>query len=147
MRRREQLSSIRQRIRSTRTGRLTLQIVIAVLGALVVALGILLIPFPGPGWLIVLAGLAIWAIEFVWAQRLLQYTRSKLERWWRWLRRQNLLVRVLAGLVGLVFVGTVVWLSLRFSLGVRSLRDVLELHHDPLRSGFRPGLLWTIGTG
>jgi len=124
MRRREQLSAIRHRIRSTRTGRLTLQVVIAVLGAVVVALGIVLIPFPGPGWLIVLAGLAIWAIEFVWAQRLLQYTRDKLERWWHWLGRQHIVVRVLAGLIGLVFVGTVVWLSLRLSLGVRSLRDV-----------------------
>ena len=76
MRRREQLSSIRQRIRSTRTGRLTLQATIALLGALVFAIGVVLIPFPGPGWLIVLAGLAIWAVEFVWAQRLLHFTRS-----------------------------------------------------------------------
>jgi uncharacterized protein (TIGR02611 family) len=124
MRRREQLSSIRQRIRSTRTGRLTLQAIIAFLGALVVAIGIVLIPFPGPGWLIVLAGLAIWALEFVWAQRLLHFTRSQLEKWWRWLRQQNLLVRLLTGLVGLIFVGSIVWLSLRFSLGVRSLDDV-----------------------
>ena len=33
---------------------------------------------------------------------------------------------LLAGLIGLVFVGTVVWLSLRYSLGVRSLDDVWE---------------------
>jgi uncharacterized protein (TIGR02611 family) len=123
MRRREQLSSIRQRIRSTRTGRLTLQATIALLGALVVAIGVVLIPFPGPGWLIVLAGLAIWAVEFVWAQRLLHFTRSQLEKWWRWLRQQSLLVRLLAGLAGLIFVVTVVWMSLRFSLGVRSLDE------------------------
>ena len=123
MRRREQLSSIRQRIRSTRTGRLTLQATFALLGALVFAIGVVLIPFPGPGWLIVLAGLAIWALEFVWAQRLLHFTRSQLEKWWRWLRQQNMLVRLLAGLVGLVFVVSIVWLSLRFSLGVRSLDE------------------------
>jgi uncharacterized protein (TIGR02611 family) len=126
MRRREQLSSIRQRIRSTRTGRLTLQATIALLGALVVAIGVVLIPFPGPGWLIVLAGLAIWAVEFVWAQRLLHFTRSQLEGWWRWLRQQNLFVRLLAGLAGLIFVTTVVWMSLRFSLGVRSLDEFWE---------------------
>jgi uncharacterized protein (TIGR02611 family) len=126
MGRRQQLSSFRQRVRSTRTGRLTLQLIIALLGALVVALGVVLIPFPGPGWLIVLAGLAIWAIEFVWAQRLLQYTRSQLEKWWAWLRRQNLLIRALAGVIGLIFVGSIVWLSLRFSLGVRSLDDVWD---------------------
>ena len=119
MRRREQLRAIRHRVRSTRTGRLTLQIVIGVLGLVVVAIGIVLIPFPGPGWLIVLGGLAIWAIEFVWAQRLLQFTRDRLERWWHWLGRQHWSVRILAGLIGLVFVGLVVWLSLRVSFDVR----------------------------
>ena len=121
MRRREQLRAIRQRIRSTRTGRLTLQLVIAIIGGIIVATGIVLIPFPGPGWLIVLGGLAVWAIEFAWAQRLLSFTRARLEQWWRWLGRQHILVRLLAGLIGLAFVATVVWLSVRYSLGVRSL--------------------------
>jgi len=126
MRRREQLSAIRHRIRSTRTGRLTLQIVIAAVGAVVVAIGVVLIPFPGPGWLIVLGGLAIWAIEFVWAQRLLQFTRVRLERWWHWLGRQHIVVRVLAGVIGLAFVGAIVWLTLRFSLGGRSVADAWD---------------------
>ena len=126
MRRREQLRAIRHRIRSTRTGRLTLKLVVAIIGGLIVAVGIILIPFPGPGWLIVLGGLAIWAIEFAWAQRLLHFTRGWLERWWHWLKRQHLVVRLLAGLVGLVFVGAVVWASLRYSLGVRSLDDVWD---------------------
>jgi uncharacterized protein (TIGR02611 family) len=121
VRRREQLRAIRQRIRSTRTGRLTLQLVIAIIGGIIVATGIVLIPFPGPGWLIVLGGLAVWAIEFAWAQRLLSYTRARLEQWWRWLGRQHILVRLLAGLIGLAFVATVVWLSVRYSLGVRSI--------------------------
>ncbi len=123
MRRREQLVAIRDRVRSTRTGRLTLQIVVALLGAVVVTIGIILIPFPGPGWLIVLGGLAIWAIEFVWAQRLLSFTRARLEQWWHWLGRQHWTVRVLAGAVGLVFVSTVVWLSIRFSFGAGAISD------------------------
>jgi hypothetical protein len=69
--------------------------------------------------LIVLGGLAIWAIEFVWAQRLLQFTRDRLERWWHWLGRQHWSIRILAGLIGLVFVTLVVWLSLVVSLDVR----------------------------
>ena len=124
MRRREQLQSIRERIRTTRTGRLTLQIVVAVLGLVVVLLGILLIPFPGPGWLIVIGGLAIWAIEFVWAQRLLTFTKDRLEEWWKWLRRQHWAVRLLAGILGLVIVGTVVWISLRVPFGISSLDDL-----------------------
>jgi uncharacterized protein (TIGR02611 family) len=126
MRRREQLQTIRDRIRSTRTGRLTLQIVVGVLGAIVVIIGIILIPFPGPGWLIVLFGLAIWAIEFVWAERLLSYTRKRLESWWKWLRRQHWAIRLLAGAIGLAFVGTVLWLSLRYSFGIRSLDDLWD---------------------
>jgi uncharacterized protein (TIGR02611 family) len=123
MRRREQLHQLRERIRATRTGRLTLQVVVATVGLAVVALGIVLIPFPGPGWLIVLAGLAILAAEFVWARRLLTFTRAKLEKWWHWLGRQHWAIRILAGLVGLLFVGTVLWLSLRMSFGVDFLSD------------------------
>jgi hypothetical protein len=78
-------------------------------------------PLPGPGWLIVLAGLAIWAVEFVWAQRLLHFTRTQLERWWHWLGRQHMAVRLLAGLIGLVFVTTVVLVSLRYSFGIDAL--------------------------
>lgn len=118
MRRREKLRQVHHRVRATRTGRLTLQVVIGLLGAVVVAIGIVLIPFPGPGWLIVLGGLAIWAIEFVWAQRLLHFTRTRLEQWWHWLGRQHIAVRLLVGLAGLVFVGAVVYLSVSRSFGV-----------------------------
>ena len=126
MSRLEQLRALRRKIRSTRSGRLTLQIIVGIVGCCVVALGIVLIPFPGPGWLIVLGGLAILAIEFVWARRLLAFTRSWLERWWTWLGRQHWTVRLLAGAAGLVFVATVVWISLRIGLGIRTFRDLWD---------------------
>jgi uncharacterized protein (TIGR02611 family) len=53
------------------------RIVITVVGFLVVLIGLILIPLPGPGWLIVFAGLAILATEYVWAQRLLTYAKTK----------------------------------------------------------------------
>jgi uncharacterized protein (TIGR02611 family) len=114
-------------VRSTRAGLLTLQAIVATIGTVVVIVGIILIPFPGPGWLIVLAGLAILAAEFVWAQRLLKYTRSQLETWWHWLGRQHILIRVLVGAASLAFVTGVVLLSLRISLGVRSVSDIWDL--------------------
>ena len=126
MRLREQLGGFRQRVRSTRTGRLTWQVVIGVLGGVVLVIGIILIPFPGPGWLIVLAGLAILAAEFVWAQRLLLFTKGRLESWWHWLGRQHLVTRLLVGLVGFVFVGGVLWLSLSLSFGVTSFSELLD---------------------
>ncbi len=117
MARGDQLRAFRERIRSTRTGRLTLQVVVGLVGAVVVATGIVLIPLPGPGWLIVLAGLAILAIEFAWAEHLLGFTRSRLESWWHWLGRQPWIVRGAIGVAGLAFVGVVSWLSLRTALG------------------------------
>src|SRR5262245_42301802 len=120
MRLREQLVGFRQRVRSTRTGRLTLQVIVGVVGALVIVIGVVLIPFPGPGWLIVLAGLAILDLEFVWAQRLFDFTRGKLESWWHWLGRQHFLVRMLVGLVGLLFVAGLLWVSWSLSFGHKS---------------------------
>src|SRR5690348_2931600 len=57
---------------------------VAVVGGLVLALGIVLIPYPGPGWLVVFAGLAILAAEFRWAHRLLRFLRRAYTAWTRW---------------------------------------------------------------
>jgi uncharacterized protein (TIGR02611 family) len=113
MRVRERLGGFRQ----TRAGRVASRVVAAVLGTTVIVVGIVLIPFPGPGWFIVFTGLAILATEFAWARRLLKFARRHLAGWWRWIGRQHTFVRVLVGLAGLIFVGSVVWLSLWVSLG------------------------------
>jgi uncharacterized protein (TIGR02611 family) len=123
---RQRLGGYRARVRSTPHGKLTLQVATAIVGSIVVIVGIILIPFPGPGWLIVLTGLAILAVEFVWAQRLLIYTRRHLERWWRWVLRQNLFVRAIVGLSGMAFVTGVVLLTLRFSFGITSITDLRD---------------------
>jgi uncharacterized protein (TIGR02611 family) len=106
------------KVRATPSGRLALKIGIGVLGTLVIALGIILIPFPGPGWAIVILGLAIWSLEFVWAKRLLEFTRRHVKAWTTWIGRQSLPVRSVLGVVGLVFVAGVVWVSVRISFGV-----------------------------
>ena len=87
-----------------RTLELAYRIVVAVVGTAIVVTGFALIPLPGPGWLIVFAGLALLATEFVWAERLLRFARSKVQGWTTWVLRQSLLVR---GLIGLVGVGAV----------------------------------------
>ena len=88
---------------------LTYRVVVAVIGTAVVVGGVALIPLPGPGWLIVFGGLAILATEFEWAGRLLDFARRNVLGWTRWVGRQSLLVRGLIGLVGLLFVGAVLW--------------------------------------
>lgn len=109
---------ILDKIRANSTGRLTLRIGVGVLGALVIALGIILIPFPGPGWAIVILGLAIWAIEFTWARKLLDFTKRQVQGWTRWIGRRSWPVRALIGIVGLLFVGAIVWGSVRLSFGI-----------------------------
>ena len=43
-------------------------------GFVIVLVGLAMIPLPGPGLLVVAAGLAVLALEFVWAERLLERT-------------------------------------------------------------------------
>ncbi|MCG5465599.1 TIGR02611 family protein [Micromonospora sp. MED01] len=123
---RERISLTLDLIRANPTGRIALKIFIAIAGALVVTIGIALIPLPGPGWLLVIAGLGIWAVEYHWARRLLGFTRRHVHGWTRWVTRQSLLVRIVLGSVGLVFVATVVWLSLKYSLGIDVVAEAMH---------------------
>ncbi|MBE1488630.1 uncharacterized protein (TIGR02611 family) [Plantactinospora soyae] len=116
--RRQRVRTTLEIIRANPTGRIALKVFVAVAGAIVVTLGLALIPLPGPGWLIVIGGLGIWAVEFHWAKRLLNFTRRHVQGWARWVRDQSLLVRLVIGSVGLVFVALVVWLSVRASFGI-----------------------------
>jgi uncharacterized protein (TIGR02611 family) len=106
------------KIRANPTGRLAVKIAVGVLGGLVVALGIVLIPFPGPGWAIVILGLAIWALEFAWAKNLLEFTKRHVQSWTHWIGRQTWPIRLLVGAIGMIFVSAVVWASVRVSLGI-----------------------------
>jgi uncharacterized protein (TIGR02611 family) len=123
---RDRISTTLDVIRANPTGRIALKVFIALAGLLVVALGAVLIPLPGPGWLIVLGGLGIWAIEFSWARRLLHFTRRNLQMWTRWVTRQSWAVRILLGLLGMVFVGAVVWLSVLVSFDLNLVTSILD---------------------
>ncbi len=52
------------------------KLVILVLGGSVVLIGVVMILTPGPAVLVSPAGLAILAVEFVWARRLLKKTKT-----------------------------------------------------------------------
>ncbi|MGC4765971.1 TIGR02611 family protein [Micromonospora sp. DT46] len=123
---RQRLSTTLDLIRANPTGRVTLKIFIAIAGALVVTIGIALIPLPGPGWLLVIAGLGIWAVEFHWARRLLGFTRRHVHNWTQWVKDRSLAVRFVLGSVGLAFVGSVVWLSLKYSFGIDVVAEALH---------------------
>jgi uncharacterized protein (TIGR02611 family) len=100
--------SVRQRVRSWPGGRLTWRIGVTIAGAAVIVAGVILLPLPGPGWLIIFGGLGILATEYMWAARLLQRMRSLVRGWTDWAARQPLWVRLVIGVVGLVVVGGIV---------------------------------------
>ncbi|MFF4417213.1 TIGR02611 family protein [Streptosporangium sp. NPDC001559] len=105
-------------VRSTRTGRLTLKIVIGVIGSVLVVAGLIMVPFPGPGWLVVFAGLAVLATEFHWAHRLLQFGRRTLAAWTAWLGRQGWTVKILVVLAAAATAMVIVYYGLRLSLHI-----------------------------
>ncbi len=57
---------------------------VGILGGSIAALGLLLVPLPGPGWLVVFLGLAILGTEFTWARRLAGFLKRMLARFWAW---------------------------------------------------------------
>ncbi|MFJ9454709.1 TIGR02611 family protein [Kitasatospora sp. NPDC101447] len=83
------------------------QVAIFLAGLAVVGLGVVLLPLPGPGWVVIFLGMGIWATEFVWARLVLRWTRRKVaEAAHRAMdprvRRRNLTITavVLAAVVG-----------------------------------------------
>ena len=61
---------------------------VAVSGGFVVLLGVILMPLPGPGTLIVMVGLSMLGREFAWAARLLGRVKTGSSRVSRWVLRR-----------------------------------------------------------
>lgn len=112
------------RIRATTAGRITLKVVVAIVGVAILLLGLMMIPLPGPGWLVVFAGLAILSIEYVWAKHVLGFVRERVKAWTQWVREQPLMVRFGMGGAGLVVLAGVAWLALRSDLGGEVAADI-----------------------
>ena len=94
----------RDGVRERRAADLAYRAAVAVVGLGVLGVGVLAIPYPGPGWAIVFLGLGILATEFRWAQRLLRYARERYDKVMAWFRERGRWVQV----AGLVFTAAVV---------------------------------------
>ena len=62
---------------------------LTVLGVGIVVVGLILVPLPGPGWLIVFIGLTVLGSEFHWARRITTWLRLQLSRFWTWWRARK----------------------------------------------------------
>jgi uncharacterized protein (TIGR02611 family) len=116
----------RRRVHALPGGRTLFRVIIAVLGLLVIALGLVLVPLPGPGWAIVFGGLAIWAIEFAWAAQLLGWVRRQVRAFTRRVSRLHWTLRVTLGLLVLVAVVSTGWLWIKHRYGFDTMTQFWE---------------------
>jgi uncharacterized protein (TIGR02611 family) len=56
------------------------RIVVSVVGFTILTIGIILIVFPGPAFIVIPIGLSILATEFVWAKRLLEKVKERIQK-------------------------------------------------------------------
>ncbi|MEB8336644.1 TIGR02611 family protein [Streptomyces endophyticus] len=101
-------------IQARRTLHLSWQVGVFVVGLAVVVAGVIMLPLPGPGWLVIFGGMAIWATEFVWAQLVLRWTKRKVtEATQRALdpkvRRRNIILTTIGVVIIAVLGGVYVW--------------------------------------
>ena len=89
---------------------------IGVSGGLVVLIGLILVPYPGPGWLVVFAGFAILSTEFEFAAKALVKLKHKYGQWTDWLQRQRYIVRVSVIIITGVFVFVTIYLLNTFGI-------------------------------
>ncbi|MDG4669328.1 TIGR02611 family protein [Mycobacterium sp. 236(2023)] len=116
----------RDRLRERRSVDLGYRIGVGVVGAAVLFVGILAIPYPGPGWAIVFVGLAILATEFDWAKSALHYVRKRYDAFMDWFKRQGLWVQVL----GAVFTAAVVVVTLWLFGAIDFAGEVVDIEQD-----------------
>ncbi|MBA4862174.1 TIGR02611 family protein [Streptomyces sp. PSKA54] len=101
-------------IKARRALHLSWQVGVFVAGLAVVAAGVIMLPLPGPGWLVIFGGMAIWATEFVWAQLVLRWTKRKVTEAAQHaldpkVRRRNIILTTIGLVIVAVLGGIYVW--------------------------------------
>ncbi|MBA2946296.1 TIGR02611 family protein [Streptomyces himalayensis] len=101
-------------IKARRALHLSWQVGVFVAGLAVVAAGVIMLPLPGPGWLVIFGGMAIWATEFVWAQLVLRWTKRKVTEAAQHaldpkVRRRNITLTTIGLVIVAVLGGIYVW--------------------------------------
>ena len=57
------------------------RVFIAIVGGTVVLIGLAMVVLPGPAFIVIPAGVAILATEFIWARRWLERAKEIIKRW------------------------------------------------------------------
>lgn len=113
----------RDRLRDRPVADVIYRIGVLFVGLTVLAVGIVTIPYPGPGWAIVFAGLAILATEFAVARRVMKWVRVRYDATMAWFARRHIAIQSLAAVftaavvvVTLWFLGAIGWTAGLFGI-------------------------------
>jgi uncharacterized protein (TIGR02611 family) len=96
------IEGIRERRERHRERSRIVRAAVVLAGFVVVLAGLAMIPLPGPGLLVVAVGLAVLALEFVWAERLLERTIDRMAKTSETVKRATRAQQVLLGLLGVL---------------------------------------------
>ena len=109
--RRRFVEKVRERRERHRKRSRVVRAAVALAGFVVVLAGLAMIPLPGPGLLIVAAGLAILALEFAWAERWLERTIEQVDAAGDKVKRASRAQQVILGLLVVLALAAVVTLA------------------------------------
>lgn len=127
-----------QAFRGRIAGRPALELVyrigVAVVGTVVFVAGVITIPFPGPGWALVFAGIGILATEFAVARNVLVWLRDKYRRGMAWYISRGVALQVLAFLATCAVVVATLWILGTFGFVGDLIGVEWEWLHSPLMS-------------
>jgi uncharacterized protein (TIGR02611 family) len=114
--RRRFVEKVRERRERHRQRSRIVRAAVALAGFVVVLAGLAMIPLPGPGLLIVAAGLAILALEFAWAERWLERTIEQVDAAGDKVRRASTAQQVILVLLVVLAVAAVITLAYAWDL-------------------------------
>lgn len=101
-------------IKARRGLHLSWQVGVFVVGLATIGAGIAMLVLPGPGWVAIFAGLAIWATEFAWAHLVLRWTKRKVSEAAQKaldpkVRRRNIILTSVGLVIAGALIGFYVW--------------------------------------
>lgn len=100
--RRRFIDGVKERRERHRERSRVVRAAVVLAGFVVVLAGLAMIPLPGPGLLVTAAGLALLALEFVWAERLLERTIDQMGKATDQVKRASWAQQVILVLLGVL---------------------------------------------
>ncbi|UQX00319.1 TIGR02611 family protein [Streptomyces sp. RerS4] len=101
-------------IKANRSLHLSWQVGVFIVGLAVIGAGVAMLVLPGPGWVAIFAGLAIWATEFAWAHLVLRWTKRKVSEAAQKaldpkVRRRNIILTSVGLAIAAALIGFYLW--------------------------------------